>query len=128
MDRITQSEEAIMNLLWKHGSLSIMQLVQELEESKHWSKQTIVSFLRRMEEKGTVKYEQKGRTKYYYATIDKDDVVQKETKGILNRFFGGKWGTMVSYMAKETQLSDEDINELWDVLQELREAKDGKCD
>lgn len=128
MDKITQSEEAIMNLLWEHGSLSIMQIVQALEESKHWSKQTIVSFLRRMEEKGTVKYEQRGRTKYYFAVIPKADVVQKETRGILNRFFGGKWGTMVSYMAKETQLTDEDIQELWEVLQELRETQDGKRD
>lgn len=128
MDKITQSEEVIMNLLWEHGSLSIMQIVQALEESKHWSKQTIVSFLRRMEEKGTVKYEQRGRTKYYFAVIPKADVVQKETRGILNRFFGGKWGTMVSYMAKETQLTDEDIQELWEVLQELRETQDGKRD
>lgn len=128
MDKITQSEEAIMDLLWEHGSLSIMQIVQALEESKHWSKQTIVSFLRRMEEKGTVKYEQRGRTKYYFAAIPKDDVVQKETRGILNRFFGGKWGTMVSYMAKETQLTDDDIQELWEVLQELRETQDGKRD
>lgn len=120
--KITESEEIIMNLLWEKGSLSVMQIVQELEAEKNWSKQSVISFLKRMEQKGTVTYVVQGRTKYYSAVMKKEDLLRKETTGILNRFFGGKWGAMVSYMAKETEITGEDIQELKQLLKDLKEA------
>ena len=128
MDLITESEEVIMNLLWDNGKMSVMQIVRKLQDKKGWSKQSVISFLRRMEQKGTVSYVMQGRTKYYFAVILRNEVVKEETRGILNRFFGGKLGAMVSYMASESELTKEDIQELRDFLQELKEEDNGKCD
>ena len=127
MNTITESEEIILNLLWQKEMLSIMQMVKALENQKNWSKQTIISFLRRMEKKGTVSYFVQGRTKYYYAVIKREEVIRKETKGLMDRFFGGKMGAMVSYMVRESEISQDDIQELRNLLQELKEYNDGKC-
>lgn len=120
MSILTESEELIMDLLWENESLSIMQMVNMLEEKKHWSKHAIISFLKRMEEKEIVSYTVKGRTKYYYPAVQRDEMIRNETKGVLDRYFGGKWGAMVSHMVKE-DCSSEDIQELWELLQELKE-------
>ena len=127
MNTITESEEIILNLLWQKEMLSIMQMVKALENQKNWSKQTIISFLRRMEKKGTVSYFVQGRTKYYYAVIKREEVIRKETKGLMDRFFVGKMGAMVSYMVRESEISQDDIQELRNLLQELKEDNDGKC-
>ncbi len=127
MNTITESEEIILNLLWQKEMQSIMQMVKALENQKNWSKQTIISFLRRMERKGTVSYFVQGRTKYYYAVIKREEVIRKETKGLMDRFFGGKMGAMVSYMVRESEISQDDIQELRNLLQELKEDNDGKC-
>ena len=127
MNTITESEEIILNLLGQKEMLSIMQMVKALENQKNWSKQTIISFLRRMEKKGTVSYFVQGRTKYYYAVIKREEVIRKETKGLMDRFFGGKMGAMVSYMVRESEISQDDIQELRNLLQELKEDNDGKC-
>lgn len=127
MNTITESEEIILNLLWQKEMQSIMQMVKALENQKNWSKQTIISFLRRMEKKGTVSYFVQGRTKYYYAVIKREEVIRKETKGLMDRFFGGKMGAMVSYMVRESEISQDDIQELRNLLQELKEDNDGKC-
>ena len=127
MNTITESEEIILNLLCQKEMLSIMQMVKALENQKNWSKQTIISFLRRMEKKGTVSYFVQGRTKYYYAVIKREEVIRKETKGLMDRFFGGKMGAMVSYMVRESEISQDDIQELRNLLQELKEDNDGKC-
>ncbi|MDE7200613.1 MAG: BlaI/MecI/CopY family transcriptional regulator [Lachnospiraceae bacterium] len=130
MNKITESEEIILNLLWQKESLSIMQMVKALETQKNWSKQTIISFLKRMEQKGTVAFFVQGRTKYYYAVIKREDVIRTETKGLMDRFFGGKMGAMVSYMVKESEISKEDIQELQTLLQKLKEDNEnheGKC-
>ena len=63
MNTITESESIIMELLWENGQMSVMQIVQALEHSRGWSKHTIISFLKRMEAKGTVTYQMRGRTR-----------------------------------------------------------------
>lgn len=128
MNLITESEEVIMNLLWDNGKMSVMQIVRELQDKKGWSKQSVISFLRRMAQKGTVAYAVQGRTKFYFAVVQRNEVVKEETRGILNRFFGGRLGAMVSYMASESELTREDIQELRDFLQKLKEEDNGKRD
>lgn len=128
MNLITESEEVIKNLLWDNGKMSVMQIVRELQDKKGWSKQSVISFLKRMEQKKTVSYVVQGRTKFYFAVIQRNEVVREETKGILNRFFGGRLGALVSYMANESELTKEDIQELRDFLQELKEKNNGKRD
>lgn len=126
MNTLTESEELIMNLLWEKESLSIMQIVKELEDKKHWSKHAVISFLKRMEQKGVISFTMKGRTRYYFASVKREELIREETKGVLDRFFEGKWGAMVSHMIKEN-CSPDDIQELWELLQELKEKEDGKC-
>lgn len=120
---ITESEHMILEQLWTNGEMSVMQLVDALAETTGWSKHTIISFLKRMEEKNTVSYEIQGRTKLYRAIPQRTEVVTETTKGILERFFGGRMGKMVSYMADADQLTDSDIDELYDLLDKLKGEK-----
>lgn len=124
MNVLTESEEVIMKLLWENEFLSIMQLVKILDEQKHWTKHAIISFLKRMEEKELVSYKIEGRTKYYFAKVNRDALIIKETSSVLNRFFSGKWGAMMSYMIRNNDFSTEDIQELYDLIQELKKEKD----
>ena len=58
---ITKSEQKLLHLLWREGPMSVMQITGQLEQETGWSKQAVISFLKRMEAKGLVTYEQKGR-------------------------------------------------------------------
>jgi len=123
---ITESEQIILEQLWKHGKLSIMQIVEALEETTGWSKHTIISFLKRMEEKQTVTYVVEGRTKYYSAVPKRSEVVIESAQSVLDRFFGGRMGLMVSYMADARKLTREDVDELYDLLEKLKEKDEEK--
>ena len=123
---ITESEQIILEQLWKHGKLSIMQIVEALEETTGWSKHTIISFLKRMEEKQTVTYVVEGRTKYYSAVPKRSEVVIESAQSVLDRFFEGRMGLMVSYMADARKLTREDVDELYDLLEKLKEKDEEK--
>lgn len=120
MNTMSESEELIMNLLWQKESCSIMQIVNEFNDSKNWTKHAIISFLNKLEKKGFVAYRINGRTRYYYAKINQDALIKSETESIVKRFFKGKPGAMISYMIKE-DCSPEEIDELMDYLNELKE-------
>lgn len=123
MNSITESEAAILNLLWENKCMSIMQIAQALEEDKHWSKHAVISFLKRMEAKGTVTYRMTGRTKLYSAAAEKEEMIVKETRGFLNKFFDGSFGVMASYFLNSSNLTDEEMDELKSLLDGFREKE-----
>lgn len=117
---ITKSEQKILNLLWEEGSLSTMQMVEKLEAETGWSKHAVISFLKKMEAKGLVRYEEKGRAKYYSPMPQKEAVAKEERTSFLKNFYGGRLGLMVTAMAEDNSLSPEDIKDLRKLLDELQ--------
>lgn len=117
---ITESEHLILQKLWAGGSMSVMQLVEALAGVTGWSRHAMISFLKRMEEKGTVTYEMRGRTRYYSAVPEETEVLVDSARNVLDRFFGGKIGRMVLYMAEANRLTDQDVDELQDLLDKLK--------
>lgn len=116
---ITESEQKILSLLWEEGALSTMEIVKKLEDETGWSKQAVISFLRRMEIKGIVEHEEKGKSKYYTAIVTKADIAKKQRRSLLHTFYQGKAGLMISEMVSEDSLSNEDICELRKLLDDL---------
>lgn len=120
---ITESEQKILLLLWEEGKLSTMEIVKKLEEDTGWTKHAVISFLRRMEIKNLVKYEEQGRAKYYTASVRKDEVATKQRGSLLETFYRGKIGVMISEMVSDNSLSDEDISELRKLLDDLYQGE-----
>ena len=118
---ITKSEQKILNLLWEEGSLSTMQIVEKLEAETGWSKHAVISFLKKMEGKGLVRYEEKGRAKYYIALPEKETVAREERTSFLHNFYSGRLGLMVNAMVEDSSLSREDIQDLRKLLDDLQE-------
>ena len=72
-------------------------------------------------EKDTVTYEVQGRTKHYSAVPRESEVVVDSARSVLNRFFGGKIDKMVLYMAEAKQLTDQDVDDLYALVDKLKE-------
>lgn len=120
---ITKSEQKILKLLWEEGSLSTMQIVEKLEDETGWSKHAVISFLKKMEAKGLVAYEERGRAKYYTPIPTKEIVAKEERNSFLQNFYNGRLGLMLSAMAKENSLSQEDIKDLRKLLDDLQKEQ-----
>lgn len=116
--RVTNSEWHVMNCLWEDSPQSLMQLVALLGERVGWSKSTCATMVRRMTEKDLLGYEEKGKAKYFFPKVKKDDVVVQETRDFLQRIYDGSIGMMMSALLRQNDLSREDIQELQAILKE----------
>jgi BlaI family penicillinase repressor len=114
---VTPSEWPIMELLWQ-SPRTLMELVAELTKSMSWSKSTITTMLRRMEDKGLIAYHTEGRTKIFRPAVSREEVTARETDTLLNRAYHGSIGLLVSAMAHHNRLSKTDIEELYAILKE----------
>ena len=116
--RVTNSEWHLINCLWEESPKTLMQLVPILKERVGWSKSTSATMVRRMSEKGIIGYDEKGKTKYFYPKVDKEDVVVQETRDFLKKIYDGSVGMMMSALVRQNDLSKEDIKELQAILKD----------
>lgn len=116
MTKLSESEWKILSALWEKEPQTIMQLTDTLKESTGWSKNTVITLLKRMEDKQAVEYVQSGNAKNYYSVVKREDVALEETQGFLKRIYSGSIGMMVNSLIKEKALTKEEINELYDIL------------
>lgn len=117
---LSTSEWKIMELLWQRP-YTLMELVAELGQTIGWSKSTVATMVRRMEEKGIISYTEQGRTKMFSPALSREDVVARETDSLLRRAYNGSIGMLVNAMAQRNDLTKEDIEELYEILRKAEE-------
>lgn len=124
--KLSESEWRIMSVLWDNEPMTITQLTAALKEETGWGKSTVITFLKRMEDKGAVAYEQGKTAKSFYTLIKRENVAVSETKSFLKRLYNGSLGLMVNSLIQQEALSDEDISELYDILKKADENRKGE--
>ena len=120
MQTLNHSEWLVMEYLWQKPH-TLMELVAALGESAGWSKSTVATVVRRMEEKGIVSHTEQGRTKLFAPTLNRADVTARETRSLLQRAYNGSVGLLVSTMAESKRLTKADIDELYAILKKAEE-------
>lgn len=122
--KLSSSEWKIISLLWENEPMTIMQITAALKDQTGWGKHTVITFLKRMEEKNAVSYVQEGNAKHYCSLIKREDVAASETHSFLQRIYRGSIGMMVNSMIQQKALSKEDIDELYDILKKAEGESD----
>lgn len=118
---LSDAEWKLMNLLWENAPRTIMQLTNELKTETGWTKHTVISFLKRMQEKGAVHYEDGEKAKLYYPDLKREEAVLQETEDFLARVFQGRMGMMINTMVQQKALSKEELAELHKILEQAEE-------
>ncbi len=113
---LQQSDRYIMEKLWEESPRTITQLYHELKEEQGWSKSTVNTLLTRMVEKGIIYYEEGGRARQYYPAVKREDAAVAETENFLQRVYKGSVGMMMNTMIRESAFSQEEIEELYEIL------------
>lgn len=121
MVRLSEAEWKVMSLLWQEAPQTMMQLTNHFKETTGWTKHTVMTFLRRMEEKGAIHHEEGERAKLYYPDVGRDEAVQQETEEFLEKVFNGRMGLMLNTMVERKALSKEEITEMYEILRRAEE-------
>ena len=116
--RLTDSEWKIADCLWENESMTITELTRELDPETGWSKNTIITLLKRMVDKGAVTFIQDDRVKRFCPAVDRAEVELEETTTFLDKVYKGNVGLMISNLIGSKQLTDEQLEELRRIIEE----------
>lgn len=110
-----------MDLLWEKEPRTIGEMVEALKDDTGWNKSTIFMMLKRLLEKGAVRMEAGGRYQMYYPIVPREEASLRETESFLSKVYRGSIGMMLSSMAGQQRLSEEEIQELYEILRKAQE-------
>jgi BlaI family penicillinase repressor len=119
---VTNAEWPVMELLWQSPK-TLMELVGALNEQMGWSKSTVATMVRRMDDKGLITFHTEGRTKIFRPAVSREDVTIRETTSLLERAYNGSIGLLVNAMVQRNSLSQGDIDELYAILQKAKDER-----
>ena len=122
MEKLTTKEEEIMQILWEIDKGFVKDIIEKLPLPKP-AYTTISSIVRILETKGFVDHTAYGTTHQYFPLVAKDEYKKLTFQFILKNYFDNSIKNVVSYLAKEEKLSNEEIMEISEIIKAGRKKK-----
>jgi BlaI family transcriptional regulator, penicillinase repressor len=124
MNSISQSEQVLMEILWRDSPLTAADVVKRVDPKYDWQEKTVKTLLNRLLKKCAIGFEKSGRQYLYYPLIEQGDFVQSETQSFLQRMFQGSLPNMVSNFAQQEQISDDELEALKAIIKKMERGDD----
>jgi BlaI family penicillinase repressor len=121
--QISEAESVVMEALWQRSPMTAEEVVAALAQSRHWQEATIKTLLNRLLKKGAVTVEKEGRRYLYTPVLERDEWLTRESKGLLDRLFGGRVAPLVAHFSEHRKLSKKDVAELRKLIEGLDDER-----
>ena len=116
---LSEKEWIVLNTLWKTDGAELGAIVNALFEETKWSRNTVLTYLTRMEAKGLVGIDKDSSPHIYRATVDRENCRKKERRSFLNRVYKGSAGDLIAAFLKEEPISKEERDRLRKILDDM---------
>ncbi len=111
MEKLTNTEEEVMNIVWKTGGGFIREFISLMKEP-HPPYTTVASIVKNLEKKGYLNADMHGNTKYFTPAIKEEDYKRQSISKIVKNYFSNSYKDMVTFFANEENLSEKDLDEI----------------
>ncbi len=116
MQKLTNKEEEIMQILWKLKKAFVKEVMAEItEETPHYN--TLSTIIRNLEEKGYVAHNAFGNTHQYYPIITIEDYRKRFMKNAIENYFNSSYKNLVSFFAEEEKISAKELREILEIIE-----------
>lgn len=122
IDKITDAEWKVMHILWQLGCATSSQVIDRIVPITGWSPRTVRTLLRRLAEKGVLASKKVRGSEKEYVSVEYTPLFSREQcaavhgRSFKDRVFNGNANELIVHFVKASQLSEQDIAELRDLL------------
>jgi predicted transcriptional regulator len=117
---ITETELALLRLLWKGGPSSIRKLTDQLyPHGSHSEYATVQSLLDRLETKDCVRREKQGRVNIFTATVSRTELVSRRLRETADALCDGSLAPLLSHLVEVSDPTPEEADTLQSLVDRL---------
>ncbi|MCB9231043.1 MAG: BlaI/MecI/CopY family transcriptional regulator [Bacteroidia bacterium] len=125
MEKLTQREEFVMQLLWRLKEAVVKDLIAEYPDPKP-PYTTVSSIIRILEDKGYVGHKAYGKTHVYHPLVSKRAFRKHSFSQLVQEYFGGSYEQVVSFMVEEENLPESEIEKIREIISEAEKKEGGQ--
>ena len=114
---LTRAELEIMQILWQIEKGFVNDILETIPTPKP-AYNTVSTIIRILEKKGFVAHRAYGKSHKYYPIISRTEYTSSFMTSVVNNFFGGSIGNMVSFLSHDKGISVSEANEIIKMLKE----------
>ena len=114
IQQISDSELELMRIVWARGGTALYaHIMEDLEKAgRTWQKNTVITLLSRLVEKGLLRTSKLGRRNQYTALATEADYQAAQAQTLLDKLYEGSAKGLVSTLIERELLSAADYEEL----------------
>ena len=109
---LSPSETEILRLVWQLDKATVQDVCDKLPARRKIAYATVQTLLRRLENKGYLKHDIRGKAHVFFAAVKKEHVVKRSVGDFLDRLFGGDPIPLMQYLAEHGKINADDIERL----------------
>lgn len=118
---LSDSEYEVITLMWNEGRpLSFREILDYFDKNtdRGWKKQTLNTFLFRMQQKGIIEAIGTDKYKIYSPLISREDYVTQESANFVKKRFQGSIAKMLLAFSGGERITKDDAAELKKIIEE----------
>ena len=114
VQQVSDAELQLMKIIWAKGGTALYaEIMEELTATGNaWQKNTIITLLSRLVDKGLIKTNKIGRRNEYTAIVSQEDYQANQTQKLLDKLYAGNARGLVATLIQSDMLTSEDFEEL----------------
>ncbi len=118
-NQVSDSELELLKIIWANGGTALYAHIMEelLKAGRTWQKNTVITLLSRLVEKGILKTRKIGRKNEYTAIVSEEDYQTAQAQTLIDKFYDGNAKGLISTLVKREILSVkdyEDLQQFWE--------------
>lgn len=121
---LTDREADVMKVLWEHGPSGVAEVREHLEDPL--ARNTVLTMLRILEEKGFAKHKIEGRSHRYFALVPEQVARQHAVKHLIGKLFRGSTDLLFAHLVTSEALTAEDVARIKAKIEQPRSGKGRK--
>ena len=123
----TDGELEILQLIWKHGPMTVRQIHDYLGEERQTGYTTTLKMMQIMTDKGLLSREAQGRSHLYHSdVVSEKKTTQSRLDSFLEATFGGSASRMVMQLLGSKNTSEEELARIREVIDQYETNKSQK--
>jgi BlaI family penicillinase repressor len=106
----------VMNVLWERGSATVSEVQGELQDELAYT--TVLTILRRLEDKGHVRHESEGKAHRYVPLVEREAAQDSALQRITQKLFRDSPQLLMARLLRQGSLTPEQLRELRALVEE----------
>lgn len=112
--QISDSELELMHIIWSAGGTDLYAQIMEAlgKAGRSWQKNTVITLLSRLVDKGFLTVRKLGRRNEYAAAVSQAEYQAVQTQALVNKLYAGSAKGLVAALIRQEAISPGDYEEL----------------